>query len=381
MAIGQQRLPVGARPTTFRLNYMSSKSTNNDELHLKHQRPVAGESRRFTTGEAVFFSPLPVPTGQISMDLGGSFLDINDTYLDLGSSNVNKAFQTRVMIASSMLILIVSLIIGPFIAGLMSFGDPYGRTFTHIFIEFFPTGAAIGVWGAAGAAVLGLYVVTSTTLAKVRTRPIRFNRQRREVCFFANGSDEPIIQPWEEMVSWLSVSTGVTGVGVISTYTFGMAFDDPKTDTVHLVNQEVMTPVHGLCKWEALRAYMEKGPEFCPAKAPYEGRHTFDKERQDMHEEYQHNERSALGVCWWYLTHLITWWRFPYWVAEWDHRFSMKSLPDSIAEWSKPLPPDQWGKPSPALKEQSAKIERAFAQGQDFMTYFKANLNESKAEE
>ena len=97
--------------------------------------------------------------------------------------------------------------------------------------------------------------------------------------------------------------------------------------------------------------------------------------------KYQHNERSALGVCWWYLTHLITWWRFPYWVAEWDHRFSMKSLPDSIAEWSKPLPPDQCGKPSPALKEQSAKIERAFAQGQDFMTYFKANLNESKAEE
>ncbi|WP_311197680.1 hypothetical protein [Pseudomonas fluorescens] len=59
----------------------------------------------------------------------------------------------------------------------------------------------------------------------------------------------------------------------------------------------------------------------------------------------------------------------------------MKSLPESIAEWSKPLPPEQWGKPSPAPKEQTAKIEKAFAQGQDFMTYFKANLNESKAEE
>jgi hypothetical protein len=381
MAIGQQRPPVAARLTTFRLNYMSSKSTNNDEFNLKHQRPIAGESRRFTTGEAVFFSPLPVPTGQIPMDLGGSFLDINDTYLDIGSSNVNKAFQTRVMIASSMLILIVSLIIGPFIAGLMSFGDPYGRTFTHIFIEFFPTGAAIGAWGAAGATVLGLYVVISTTLAKVRIRPIRFNRQRREVCFFANGSDEPVIQPWEEMVSWLSVSTGVTGVGVMSTYTFGMAFDDPKTDSVHFVNQGVMTPVHGLGKWEAIRVYMEKGPQHCPGKAPYEGRHTFDKEHEDMLEEYQHNERSALGVGWWYFTHVITLWRFPYWVAEWDHRFSMKSLPDSIAEWSKSLPTEQWAKPSQALKEQSAKIEKAFAQGQDFMTYFKANLNEIKTEE
>ncbi|MHC8350185.1 hypothetical protein ACYZT7_12735 [Pseudomonas sp. RT4P38] len=59
----------------------------------------------------------------------------------------------------------------------------------------------------------------------------------------------------------------------------------------------------------------------------------------------------------------------------------MKSLPDSIAEWSKPLPLEQWAKPSPALKEQSSKIEKAFALGQDFMTYFKVNLNESKAEE
>ncbi|WP_408980580.1 DUF6708 domain-containing protein [Pseudomonas sp. B21-015] len=360
---------------------MPSKPTQHDELNLKHQRPIAGESRRFITGEAVFFSPLPVPIGQTPMDLGGSFLDVNDTYLDVGSSNINKAFQTRVMIASGMLILIVSLIVGPFLAGLMSFGDPYGRTFTQIFIEFFSSGVAIGAWGSAGAGLLGLYVVISTTRTKARTRPIRFNRQRREVCFFAVGSDAPVIQPWEEMVSWLSVSTGVTGVGVMSTYTFGMAFDDPKADTVHFVNQGVMTPTHGLGKWEAIRVYMEKGPQYCPSKAAHEGRHTFDKEQADMLEEYQHNERSALGVGWWYLTHIITWWRFPYWVAEWDHRFSMKSLPNSIAEWSKPLPSEQWAKPSPALKEQSAKIEKAFAQGQDFMKYFNANLNETKAEE
>jgi hypothetical protein len=59
----------------------------------------------------------------------------------------------------------------------------------------------------------------------------------------------------------------------------------------------------------------------------------------------------------------------------------MKSLPESIADWSKPLPPEQWAKPSQALKEQSAKIEKAFAQGQDFMTYFNANLSKTDAKE
>ncbi|WP_346657327.1 hypothetical protein [Pseudomonas sp. dw_612] len=360
---------------------MQSKSTQHDEFNLKHQRPIAGESRRFLTGEAVFFSPLPVPTGQTPMDLGGSFLDVNETYLDVGSSNFNKAFQTRVMIASGMLILIVSLLVGPFIAGLMSFGDPYGRTFSQIFMEFFFPGAAIGAWAAAGTGLLGLYVVISTTRTKARSRPIRFHRQRREVCFFADGSDEPVIQPWEELVSWLSISTGVTGVGIISTYTFGMAFDNPKADTVHMVTQGVPTPIHGLGKWEAIRLYMEKGPLYCPGKASYEGRHTFDKEQADMLEEYRHNERSALSVVLWYLSHIITWWRLPYLVAEWDHRYSMKSLPKSITEWSEPLSSEQWAKPSRELKDQSDKIEKFFSQGKDFMEYFSVNLNETKTQE
>ncbi|MDX9678364.1 hypothetical protein [Pseudomonas zeae] len=64
---------------------------------------------------------------------------------------------------------------------------------------------------------------------------------------------------------------------------------------------------------------------------------------------------------------------------EWDYHFSMTSLPGSIAEWSELPPPEQWGKSSPARKYQSAKIEKTFAQGQDFMTYFKDELNESQS--
>ncbi|WP_318652985.1 hypothetical protein [Pseudomonas sp. PDM02] len=352
-----------------------------EEINIKLQRPTAGEVRKFATGEAVFLAPLPVPTGDTPMDLDGSFIEINESFLDIGSSNFNKAFQTQAMIGLVMAFIITCVVIGPLIIGLTAFGDPYGRSFTDNFLEFFFPGLEFAMWGALGFSAMGIYVILSSTFNKTRSRPIRFHRQRREVCFFPNGSDDPVIQPWEELVAWLSVSTESTGESIISTYTFGMAFDDPKSDKVHFVNQGVATPLHGLGKWEAIRVYMEKGPEFCPGQAPYEGRHTFDKERQDMHEEYQHNERSALGVGWWYLTHLITWWRFPYWVAEWDHRFSMKSLPESIAEWSNPLPSEQWVKPSSALNEQSAKIERAFAQGQDFMTYFKANLSKTEAKE
>ena len=352
-----------------------------DELDLKRHRPTAGETRRFPTGEALFFSPRPVPTGQAPIDLGGSFLEVNDTYLDLGSSNFNKSFQVRVAISLVTAVVIVCLLLGPLIIGLTAFGDPYGRTFADNFLEFFWPSAAIGAWCATAAAAIGLYAVINTTRSKARTRPIRFNRQRREVCYLPKGSDVPVIQRWEEMVAWISVSTGFTGVGVISRYTFGMAVDNPKADTVHFLTQEIMTPVHGLGKWEAIRVYMEKGPHYCPGKAPYEGLHTFDKERANMLDEYKHGERSALSVGWWYLSHIITWWRFPYWVAEWDHRFSMKSLPESVAEWSRPLPLEKWAKPSAALVDQTVKIEKAFAEGQDFMTYFKSDINITKTEE
>ncbi|WP_374011531.1 DUF6708 domain-containing protein [Pseudomonas cichorii] len=360
---------------------MSSPQTQHDEIDLKHNRPRAGEIRPFATGESLFLSPLPVPTGQMPIDLGGSFLEVNDVYLDVGSSNQGKAFQARMAVMLPMAAIIVCIVVAPILGGLGTFFNPFGRTFWYYFSDLFGFGLWMSLWTGGLGALIGLYAVVSTTRTKARTRPIRFNRQRREVCYFPDGYDKPVIQPWEDTVAWVSVSTGFTGVGVMSTYTFGMAIDDPVGDKVHFLRQGVPTPLHGLAKWEAIRVYMEKGPDFCPGKATHEGAHTFDKEREDMREEYQHKERSALGVGWWYLTHIVTLWRVPYWIAAWDQRYTMKALPDSIADWSKPLPPEQQAKPSPALKQQSADLEKAFAQGQDFMTYFKANLSEAKTEE
>ena len=166
----------------------------------------------------------------------------------------------------------------------------------------------------------------------------------------------------------------------MSNYTLGMALDNPKTDKTHFLNQGVLTPAHGLSKWEAIRMYMEKGPAFCPSKAPYEGRHTFDEKRESMREAYRDSDCSSFGVAFWYVRNVVTWWRFPYWVAEWDHRYSMKPMPASIQQWSQPLPLEQWAKPSSALLAKTADIEKAFAKGQSFMDYFNSTLGEAASE-
>jgi hypothetical protein len=353
-----------------------AKAPIEPDFDLKQQRPSAGEVRRFATGQALFLAPLPLPSGHLPMDLGGSFLQVNDTYLDVGQSNFNKAFQAQLAIWGAMCIPIMCLIVLPLSLGFLSFGDPHGRSFMNLALGGLPVFSLIALVIGGAAGLLMLYAVLSTTFQKARTRPMRFNRQRREVCYFPSGSDEPIIHPWEELVVWVSVSTGTTGDGIMSSYTLGMAVDNLKTDKTHFLNQGVLTPAHGLSKWEAIRTYMEKGPAFCPGKAPYEGRHTFDEERESMREAYREGDCSAFGVAFWYVRNVVTWWRFPYWVAEWDHGYSMKAMPASIEQWSQPLPPEQWAKSSAALTEQTVLIEKAFVKGQSFMDYFESQLDE-----
>ena len=108
--------------------------TDNNEhtLDLKQQPPCAGEVRHFATGQALFLAPLPLPTGSPAMDLGGSFIEVNETYIDVGQSNFNKAFQAQLMIWGVMCMLIMCLIILPLIVLSMAIGDPHDRHLSSI---------------------------------------------------------------------------------------------------------------------------------------------------------------------------------------------------------------------------------------------------------
>lgn len=350
---------------------MSNSKNVDDELKIKTNRPNAGEIRKHLTGEALFLSPLPLPTGQPPMDIDGSILEINERYIDIGIGNKNKPFQVKLFIAGAMFLVIMSLVIGPTIAGLGAFLNNYGKTFESNYKEFFLSGLPIAAWGGLITIAVGFCVTVSTTLAKSHNRPIRFNRQRREVCIFPNNFDSPIIQKWETLISWISTSTGYTGGGTVINYTFGIALTDPKSGETHFINQGILTPIHGLSKWETIRTFMESGFEHCPRKATYEDCRTFDSKRSEIHEEYEAGERSLVGLSLWYIGSLLTWWKIPYLVSEWDHRYKMRNMPRSIEEWSEPLPFEQWAQPSKILQEQSNKIEKAFASGVDFITYFK----------
>ncbi|KEA64656.1 hypothetical protein ADIMK_1109 [Marinobacterium lacunae] len=347
---------------------------DSDALELKERPPHAGEVRKHIWGEAMFFSPRPLPTwapkeGRMA---AGEVMAVNDTYMDIGQSNYGKAFQVQVGIG----ILMTGFWVFFLIIVAMSLKLVAAHNHEHRFFYYFREGVEelylpLGsIFLLAGAIVL--YAILYTTFRKSRQRPLRLNRQRREVCFFPKGSDEPVICPWEEVVAWVALSTGSTGTNLMQSITFGMALPYDNGENYWLLHQDVMLVTQAQEAWETMRRYMDEGPECWPRPMPPETRATFDAERRKRHEMYRRGEKSwfrsrrgdigysRLSMVWFYFYNLFCFWKFPYWVAEWDQKYSMKPMPASIDEWSAPLPEEQWTKPSPELLKEKAALERFY---------------------
>ncbi|MEB0150464.1 MULTISPECIES: DUF6708 domain-containing protein [unclassified Pseudomonas] len=232
-----------------------------------------------------------------------------------------------------------------------------------------------------------------TVISGVRTQakqyPLRFNRQRREVCFVDSDTHEVLIVPWERVVAWVSQSEMVSQYGATQFYTFGMGLEDEKNDTVQFVLVGKPSQAHAIGTWEAIRMYMEQGipkdqtgdwlkmllgRELTEDELrPYEGLHTWDVERRikedmgDLHcplsDEYLARvglePRTRWPVRWWYVRRVLTFWKMPYMIAEWGHKAGSPVLPDHVQRWSQPIPTDQWAKPSPVLQKATRTVEDA----------------------
>ncbi|KEA64658.1 hypothetical protein ADIMK_1111 [Marinobacterium lacunae] len=343
-------------------------------LELKERPPRAGEVRKHLWGEAMFFSPRPMPTwaaGEGRM-AAGEVLEVNETYMDIGQSNCGKAFQVQAGIG----ILMGGFWVFFMAAIAMGFGLQYKNYYDQSFFYYFkeiaseispPLGYIFLIAGG-----IYLYAILYTTFRKSRQRPLRLNRQRREVCFFPKGRDEPAICPWEEVVAWVALSTGSTGTNLMQSITFGMALPYDNGENYWLLHQDVMLVTQAQEAWETMRRYMDEGPECWPRPMPPETRATFDDIRYRRREMFKRGTKrwfwsrqqdigpSWLGLFWFYFWNLFCFWKFPYWVAEWDQKYSMKPMPASIDEWSAPLPEEQWTKPSPELLKEKAELEQFY---------------------
>ena len=377
----------------FKQWFKRKATTDEPPFDRDNQSPRAGEIRTQGSSETLFLAPLPVYTGQVPIGRR-NFSQMNEVYLELGGSNRGMVEAGKML--AFMIWLLIMLIFGvPIFLGvyLALFGnEDFEQDIGLAMMLVFQVGLLYGIPG--GVITLGafLYGMVSDVYKQAKTYPVRFNRQRREVCYVDSTTHRVLIVPWERVVAWVSNSQSVTPYGATRQYCFGMGLEDEAQDRVQFVLIPQFSDAHALGLWTAIRNYMEDGPlvdapnsllaacGILPTEdeiKPYEGLHTFEIERryarltgrmdEDPHYEMSPEDRKEYGFAdrtpwplrWWYVRRVLSFWKMPYLLAEWGHRKGRPTFPDQVQRWSEPLPPEQWVPPSPALQKANQQVRFA----------------------
>jgi hypothetical protein len=364
--------------------------TTEPALDIRSQRPSAGQLRVKGLNETLFLAPLPVYTGQTQISRR-NFSAMNEVYLELGGSNYGMVEQGKILAFGIWFVLFLAFIAPSLVVmqGVLfypeNFTDPVHELITGITV--------FSIISLAGILPIGgyLYGMLSGVFASAKSYPVRFNRQRREVCYIDDTTHRVLIVPWERVVVWVASSQGITSYGAMRDYTFGMGLEDEEHDTVQFVLSSQPSDAHALGLWTSIRNYMEEGElvdtpnpmlvilGLTPTEdelKPYEGLHTFEIERKgarfmgslddgadhltaEQRHRYGYGKRSRWPLRFWYIRRVFVFWKMPYLIAEWAHRKGRPTLPERVQAWSQPLPPEQWAKPSPALLKANTLVKTA----------------------
>ncbi|PSS57014.1 hypothetical protein [Pseudomonas sp. BBP2017] len=298
--------------------------------------PPAGTTKKRLFSRNDYFAPLPIPTGRKPSDVLNIIWRKNEVFLDISNYSIGSA----VMVMWPMVM--VFLAISYFTRNLNSDISQNILIFGSIIM-------APGVFFL----ILGLFRETPL--------PVRFNRQRREVCV-PRADGEYWIVPWESVTAAATQHSSVSQAGRTTMGLLIIGFENPdpqaKDDNNHFslgVNCGGGTTAMAL--WECMRSYMEIGPDAAPEAAALNAGGSLR-----YYIDYMSDKAKTRG---WILTLL---WEgvlgvfiFNAPLAQYLQRKKLNPPPDltypAIIEWSKPLPPEQWAKRSPELEAAIAKRE------------------------
>ena len=298
--------------------------------------PVAGTSKKSLFSQQDYLAPLAIPTGESAVDMVNVIWRKGDVYLDIGSYSISSGM----LILWPMIMLFISL------AFMMNDRD-------------------VILYGACILAIPMLMLIYS--LFQPTPLPIRFNRQRREVCVPRENGNYWIV-PWETVAAISSEHSTVSQVGRHSTGMLFISFDNPDPNAEEN-NKHVFWGFNcgssegAMAQWECMRSYMEIGPQVVK-----------DNSARFHHPKgilatYVDSLFLAAERKGWFMT--LVWegfcgiFIFNTFLIDALERLKLYPLPEfsspDIIEWSKPLPPEQWAKRSPELELAIAAREAQLA--------------------
>ena len=300
--------------------------------------PPAGttEKRMFSRND--YLAPLPIPTGRKPSDVLNIIWRKNEVFLDIGNYSIGSAVM--VMWPGVMLFLGLAYV----------FDDP----------DALILGACI--------MALPIFWLIQGLFREVPL-PIRFNRQRREVCVPRNNGEYWIV-PWETVTAAATQQSSVSQAGKATMGLLVIGFENPDPhateDNKHFsLGFNCGGGTTAMALWECMRSYMEIGPEAVEDQTA-----RFDRSK-GIWATYLDDLIKAAKLRGWFVT--VLWegfcgiFIFNTLLIDVLERWKLNPPPDlpypDIIEWSKPLPPEQWVKRSPELEAAIAKREAELAVG------------------
>jgi hypothetical protein len=287
-----------------------------------------------------YLAPLPIPTGRKPSDVLNTIWRKNDVFLDIGNYSIGSA----VMVLWPGVMLFLSL--------------AYGLRNISPDVSAF---ALIG--GGIITGIPALFIIQG--LFRKVPLPVRFNRQRREVCVPRDDGQYWIV-PWETVTAAVTQHSSISQAGKATMGLLIIGFENPdplaKEDNKHFsLGFNCGGGTTAMALWECMRSYMEIGPEAAPEAAALNSGANLR-----YYIDYMKDKAKERG---WFLTLL---WEGVFGVfvfnaplATYLQRKKLYPPPDltypDIIEWSKPLPPEQWAKRSPELEVAIAKREAELA--------------------
>jgi hypothetical protein len=299
--------------------------------------PPAGTTKKRLFSRNDYLAPLPVPTGEKPCDVLNTIWRKNEVFLDIGNYSIGSAVM--VIWPGVMTFLAMSF-----------FTRNLNSDFTQDVLILGLIIMALPIW----------FVIQG--LFRDVPLPVRFNRQRREVCVPRENGEYWLV-PWESVTAAATQQSSVSQAGKATMGLLIIGFENPnpqaKEDNKHFsLGFNCGGGTTAIALWECTRSYMEVGPDAVPESrvgiTPYEktqiGSLIIDLHKGDL-----------IGVVWgiFCITILGTYF------AEKLQNFKLSYPPDllypDIIEWSRPLPPEQWAKRSPELEVAIATREAELA--------------------
>ena len=302
--------------------------------------PPAGTTKKRIFSRDDYLAPLPIPTGRKPSDVLNTIWRKNDVFIDIGNYSIGSAAMV--------------LWVGIMVFLSMTF-------FTRNIAPDFSRDILV-----VGAVIMALPIFFLIQgLFREVPLPVRFNRQRREVCVPMGDGDYWIV-PWESVTAAATQhsSTSQAGKNTMGLLIVGFENPDPlaKEGNKHFYfafNCGGGTTAMAL--WECMRSYMEIGPDAAPEAAALNSGGSWR-----YYIDYLNGRADKYG---WLITFLwdglvgILVFNAP--LATYLQRKKLYPPPQlthpDIIEWSKPLPPEQWAKRSPELEHAIAKREAELA--------------------